>query len=181
MSKTSICTYRSIVIHIAVMRLVGPHNPHHVEKSRVGRQTPVIDGNGGGGGVLVLALLEIGEKLGVGMHGLFFEVAGEAVSELGRYQVAQEVEVEEDALDRDDEGTLVPFGACDLHECHEVHSLVLGLFEQGADPAAGVFEAAEGAEVEEHASYHSGDGGDGFQQHGMAAMPPLFRQGEKEA
>ena len=56
--------------------------------------TTVIDGDGGGGGVLVLALLEIGEKLGVGMHGLFFEVAGEAVSEFGRRQVAQEVEVE---------------------------------------------------------------------------------------
>ena len=45
------------------------------------------------------------------------------------------------------------------HECHQVHSLVFGLFQQRMDPARIAFHETKGAEVPEGCGDHTGNCG----------------------
>ena len=173
LANGSECTYRRKVIDVAVVRLVGAHHDNHILERRISWELPVVDGNGRRGDVLDLAGLEVLEVLGVGVDGLLLEVADDTVRELGGDEVAEEVGVEEDALHGEDERALVPLGLGHLHEGHEVHALVLRLLQQRPDPAAAVLEAAERAQVQQHAAHHPRHRRHRFQHHSAAAVPPL--------
>jgi hypothetical protein len=164
------------VIDVAVVGLVGAHHSDDVLERGVRGEAPVVDGNGRRGHVLDLAGVDVPEVLGVGVDGLLLEVSDDAVRELGGDEVAEEVGVEEDALHGEDERALVPRRLGHLHEGHEVHALVLGLLQQHADPAAAVLEAAERAQVQQHAADHPGHGGHRLEHHRAAAVPPLRPQ-----
>ena len=77
-------SYRREVVDIAVVRLVGANDRDDVLELGVGGEAPVVDGDGRRRRVLDDAGLEVLEVLRVGVHGLFLEVADEAVRELGR-------------------------------------------------------------------------------------------------
>lgn len=87
-----------------------------------------------------VAVVEIIDRLGVGDHGLFFEVPNEPMADLRGDHVGQREAAEEYALCAEDhephQGTW--FG--ELEECEQVHALVVGFFEEGFDPD-GVFLA----------------------------------------
>ena len=165
--------YRCEMVDVAVVRLVGADDGDDVLERGVGGEAPVVDGDGRRRRVLDLAGLEVLEVLGVRAHGLLLEVADEAVRELGGDEVADEVGVEEDALRGEHEGALPPPWLHHLQEGHQVHPLVLGLLQQRADPAAALLEAAEGAQVEQHAAHHPGHPGHRLQQQRVARVPPL--------
>jgi hypothetical protein len=165
--------YRREVVDVAVVRLVGAHDGDDVLELGVSGEAPVVDGDGRRRGVVDDAGLEVLEVLGVRVHCLLLEVADDAVRELGGEEVADEVGVEEDALRGEHERALPPARLRDLEERHEVHALVLGLLEQRADPAAAVLEAAERAQVEEHAAHHARHGRHRLEQQRVAGVPAL--------
>ena len=164
--------YRCEMIDVAVVSLVGAHDGDDVLERGVGGEAPVVDGDGRGRDVGELAGLEVLEELGVRVDGLLLEEADDAVRELGGEELTMEVGDEEDALDGDDEGALVPLWVRHLHEGHQVHALVLGLFQQRADPAAALLEAPEGPEVEQHAAHHPRHRRHRLQHHRAAPVPP---------
>jgi hypothetical protein len=51
-----------------------------------------------------------------------------------------------------------------FEEGQEVHALVVGLFQQRFYPPVVALHAAHTVQVAEHACYHSGDSGDGFEE-----------------
>lgn len=117
------------MVNVPVMRLIGPDHLHNVPESGIRWQAPVVDGNGRSGLVLEAAVIQVIEEFGVGADGLLLQVAGDAVGDLGGGQVCEEVCIEEEALNREDQGALVPEGLGQLDKCHEVHSLVLRFFQ----------------------------------------------------
>lgn len=168
--------YRSIVIDITVMRLISTYDCHHITEGSIRWKAPIINSNGRCRDIFNSTLVELLKKLGVGMDGLFLEIACNPMGELGRNEVTHEVGIEEDSLDYHDEGTLIPTGLSYFHECHEVHPLVLRFLHQRPDPAAAVLEAAEGAEVEEHPPHHSWHGCNSLQHHCTAPVSFLPRE-----
>ena len=72
---------------------------------------------------------------GVGVHGLLFDVAHEAVASLGADEVREEEGVVHDALADHDRKPEEWAGLLELKEGQQVHPLVLGLLEKGVDPA----------------------------------------------
>lgn len=111
-----------------------------------------------------MALLYLVDTPRVGVHGFFLEVADEPVGDFRRDQVAEEHGVEEDALRSQDERLHEQTWFAHLHEGEQVHALIVGLFEEGLDPAVVPLEASERVQVSEHTGYHAGDAGDGFEE-----------------
>nr|GMC50251.1 jmjC domain-containing protein 7 [Ipomoea batatas] len=166
-------SYRSKVVDVTVMSLVSPNNQDNIPESRSRREAPVVESDGRSRHVLNITLVKLLKELGVGMDGLFLQVSDDAVSQLGGDEVGGEVSVEEDALDGEDEGAFVPPRLRNLHERHQMHSLVLRFFQQRLDPPPAVLESPEGFAVEQHPSHHSRHRRHRLQHHRTTTIPPL--------
>ena len=71
---------------------------------------------------------------GVGEHGFFFEVADEAVARTRRDEVGEEEGVEEYALGAEDHGLHEEAWFGHFKKGEEVHTFVVGFFQEGFDP-----------------------------------------------
>ncbi len=158
------------MVHVAVGALIGAHGDDDVAQGRVRVELPVVDGDLGRRDVGVAARIHFGEILRVGEDGLLLEIADHAVRRALVHRVEQAVADQEAELRDQDHGALQPVGLGDLDEGHQVHALVFGLVEQGADPALVVTHLAQGVQVLRHAADHAGHACDGFQHHGAVAV-----------
>lgn len=77
-------------------------------------------------------------------HGLFLEIADEAVAGLGGDKVGEEEGVEIHALRAEDEDAHERAGLGELEEGEEVHAFVVGFFEESFDPGGGLLVVGEG-------------------------------------
>lgn len=82
-----------------------------------------------------VSLLNFLETARVCVDGLLLEIADKAMRDLWRDQVADEHGVEEHTLSADDDSLHEPSRLRHLHECQEVHPLIVRLFEERFDPA----------------------------------------------
>lgn len=156
------------VVDLAVLALVRADVQQQVAHSTLAfRHIPVLDRNVRRHHLLPLrksTSVEICDLACVRQHCLFFKIADEAVACSRRDEVGDEHGVEEDALRSEDHELHEGTGFGHFEEGQEVHALVVGFFEQGFDPAVVTLHAAHAVKVTEHACYHSGDAGDGFEE-----------------
>lgn len=113
------------------------------------------------GQVTVLDLLD---ATGVGMDGLLFKISDKSVDNLGGDEVGDEKTVEEDALGSNDHHLHEPTRLAHLHECQEVHPLVVALLEERLDPTIVSLHASKASEVAQHAADHAWNSGDALQE-----------------
>lgn len=81
-----------------------------------------------------------------------------------RDEVPDKHGVVKDTLRRENQEPHQSAGTVQLGEGDEVHSLVVGFFQEGFNPALVELEAADGVQVTEAAGYCAGDAGDGFEE-----------------
>lgn len=86
------------------------------------------------------------------------------MANLGRYKVANEHGIVENALRGKDHEPHQSARLVHLEEGEEVHALVVRLFEQCLDPPLVGLEAADGVQVAEGSRHHAWDAGDGFEE-----------------
>ena len=98
-------------------------------------------------------------------HGLFLEVADEAVAGARRDEVREEHAIEEDTLSTEDHEFHKPAGLSHLEEREEVHTFVVRLFQQRFDPAVVSLHPPEAMQVPKHTGDHAWDTGYRFEEY----------------
>lgn len=167
------------MVDFSVLCFVGPNVQQQVLHGPVAfGHLPVVDGQIrnaelGIGPLGQLPSLEVGDGERVRQHGLFFQVAHEAMAGARGDEVGEEHGVEEDALGAQDHDLHEPAGLGHLEEGEQVHALVVRLFEQRLDPAVVALHPAQRVQVAEHAGHHAGDAGYGLQEHHADQPFPL--------
>ena len=114
--------------------------------------------------LLEAAMIELKQATGISVNSLLLEVANEAVANLGGEEVRDEHGVVEDALGTEDDESHEPARLVHLEEGEEMHSLVVGLLEEGLDPALVRLEAANGLEVTQATSNHARNTSNGLEE-----------------
>jgi len=130
---------------------------------------PVLDSNVGNAKLGVVPLgqvtvLDLLNAAGVGMDGLLLKISDKSVNNLGGDEVRDEKTVEEDALSSNDHHLHEPARLAHLHECQEVHPLVVALLEECLDPTVVSLHASKTSEVAQHAADHAWNSGDALQE-----------------
>lgn len=82
----------------------------------------------------------------------------------GRDNIGKEEQVVENALCTQTQRAEPDGRMTEGHECHQVHSLVLCLLQQGVNPARVTFHQAKGAEMPEGCGNHARNGGRCFEE-----------------
>lgn len=158
------------MVHIAVLSLVGANGDDHIAQCRVFVQLPIINGDFWGSDVLVPTFIHLSQVLGVRNDRFFFKIANNPVCRARREQVEEEVGVVERELrDRDDH----PLKQCrigDVDEGHQVHPLILGFVEEGADPSLILTNMAKSREVLQQTADHARYGRDRLKNDSAVAI-----------
>ncbi len=85
-------------------------------------------------------------------------------------KIQAEEEQVKDPLRGDDRRPLEQRRLCHLDKGHQVHSLILRLVHEGANPAPVILHATKGLEMVERRANHAGDSGNGLKHHSTMAV-----------
>mmetsp|Transcript_8689 Transcript_8689/g.14245 ORF Transcript_8689/g.14245 Transcript_8689/m.14245 type:complete len:234 (+) Transcript_8689:724-1425(+) len=132
-------------------------------------QLPVINGDFRGRDVFDPSVVDLFQETRVADYSLLFKVSHETMACLRKESVGKQVEIEEHSLHEYHKGTFGGSWLGDFHECHEVHPLILRFLQQRFNMAIIMLKFAKGAQVIDHAGYHSRNSGHCFQHH--CSMP----------
>ena len=154
---------RKSMIDVAVMRFIGANNKHNIAQRRAGGQLPIAFRNRRGRNVRRAAFVDFLEVQRITEYRLFLKIANDPVCSARRDQIQQKKSCVENPLREEDDQALKSRWLCDLDERHQMHPLILGLFQQRANPAVVVYHAAQASEVCDRCANHAGNGGHRFE------------------
>mmetsp|Transcript_81951 Transcript_81951/g.171496 ORF Transcript_81951/g.171496 Transcript_81951/m.171496 type:complete len:234 (+) Transcript_81951:371-1072(+) len=156
-----------VVVGVPMGALVGPDALEDVPEHGVLGEVVVHSGHSGRGQVREhgqSSTVDLLEQGGVGVHGLFLQVAHEAVAEAGADQIHDRVPSQENSLATNHQASEDRARLPQSESDQQVHALVLGLREQGMDPAVVAAHEAQGVQMSAHAGHHAWDASDGLKE-----------------
>ena len=168
------------MIDVSMLGLVSSDGVDHVEHCALLAELPVRTGNLGswlgppGGQIRALGcLLDGADDLGVGVTGLFFNVANEPMAEGRAGNIREEEGGSKTDLTADNRSSENGAGLLELDEGKQMHALIVGLLEKHVEHATIAFHVAERGEVTDDGSYHPWDCSHCFEEDG--SIQYLFR------
>lgn len=134
------------MVNLPVLRLVCSNHHQDIPHVRIRLQVEVANRDVRGLEVCPFwnhPVFKIGDRTGVGDHGLFLDIPDEAVACAWRDEVREEKGVKKDTLATEDHHSHEPTRLPEVKEGEKVETLVISLLEKSLDPGVVPLEAAD--------------------------------------